>query len=158
MFFSTYKQTSDEIYSTRVKAFPYVFHMLTLSSAVSPSQTYERHNAEKNNGQTRAEIWLSGDQLTTYSDPSRNWTYCLQVRPAESQTIIFSVFCLFVFCFVLFYFLATSWGMWDLSSQTRNQTHVPSIRIMESQPLDHQGSLWTIILGYEHPGRWRVTP
>ena len=104
MFFSTYKQTSDEIYSTRVKAFPYVFHMLTLSSAVSPSQTYERHNAEKNNGQTRAEIWLSGDQLTTYSDPSRNWTYCLQVRPAESQTIIFSVFCLFVFCFVLFCF------------------------------------------------------
>jgi len=52
----------------------------------------------------RAEIWLSGDQLTTYSDPSRNWTYCLQVRPAESQTIIFSVFCLFVFCFVLFCF------------------------------------------------------
>ena len=44
-----------------------------------------------------------------YSDPSRNWTYCLQVRPAESQTIIFSVFCLFVFCFVLFCFVFTFW-------------------------------------------------
>ena len=39
-------------------------------------------------------------------------------------------------------FLATPWSMWDLSSQTRDQTDAPCYGIAESLPLDHQGSPW----------------
>ena len=43
-------------------------------------------------------------------------------------------------CPILFLFLATQRGMRDLSSPTRDRTHVPCSRSSESQPLDCQGS------------------
>ena len=46
-----------------------------------------------------------------------------------------------VFAFFLFFkFLATSHGMWDLSSLTRDQTCAPCSGSAESEPLDRQGS------------------
>ena len=39
-----------------------------------------------------------------------------------------------------FYFLAFPLGMWDLSSSTRDKTHTPSSKSMESWPLDLQGN------------------
>ena len=41
---------------------------------------------------------------------------------------------------IFFYFLATLYSLWDLSSLTRYGTSVPSSRNLESQPLDPQGS------------------
>ena len=51
--------------------------------------------------------------------------------------IIFKVFIEFVTVLLLFYILVFwLWEMWDLSSQTRDQTHIPCIR---RQSLNH----WT---------------
>ena len=38
--------------------------------------------------------------------------------------------------YIVFYVLAILCGMWNLSSQTSDQTGVPCIRSVESQPLD----------------------
>ena len=47
------------------------------------------------------------------------------------------------FCFC---FLAVPHGMWNLSSPTRDWTHVPCGRSAESQPLDYQGSPWVLVI------------
>ena len=44
-------------------------------------------------------------------------------------------------CF-FFFFLAVQPGTWDLSSSTRDWTRTPCLGSTESEPLDHQGSLY----------------
>ena len=46
-----------------------------------------------------------------------------------------------IFPFLSLQFLATSLGIWDLSSPTRDQTYTPYSGSAESEPEDHQGSL-----------------
>ena len=47
----------------------------------------------------------------------------------------------FLFFFSFFFWLCCgACGLWDLSSQTRDQTHIPCSGSLESQPLDWQGS------------------
>ena len=42
---------------------------------------------------------------------------------------------------ILFFLLAAPHGVWDLSSPIRDRIWIPCISSMESQPMDHQGSL-----------------
>ena len=51
-----------------------------------------------------------------------------------------------IFPFLSLQFLATSLGIWDLSSPTRDQTYTPYSGSAESEPEDRQGSLWKYIL------------
>ena len=66
-------------------------------------------------------------------------------------TVGFFLFCfgLVFFCFfgVLFHFLflAALCGIWDLRSRTRDGILAPCSGSMESQPLDHQGSLQCLL-------------
>ena len=151
-FFSTDKQTSDQMYSIHVKAFPYVFQMLTLSSALSLKPRWDLMQKKQwpdqswNLTHIRQQPVPETNSPPTVTRPGAEPTICKsdlqKVRPLPS--VIFC-FVLFSVVFFFFYFLATSQGMWDLSSQTRDRTHVPSIAITKCQPLDHQGSPWIII-------------
>ena len=52
------------------------------------------------------------------------------------------------FCgvYYFYFFLAMPHGMWNLSSPTRDWTHVPCGGSTESQLLDHQGSPWILVI------------
>ena len=66
---------------------------------------------------------------------------------------------------VLFLFLATLCGTWDLNSLTRPRTRAPCSGSEESQPPDHPGILWcfscsrlTLGIGRVHPGHSHPAP
>ena len=73
--------------------------------------------------------------LWDLSFPTMAWTWVIAVKaqswPLDHQGMPQNGF---------FFFQATLWGIWDLSSLTKDQTCAPCIGNVESYPLDHFGS------------------
>ena len=72
--------------------------------------------------------------------PKNKSQTCLRWRGREPETKLLRLWILGRRSFPFFFFLAVPWGLWDLSSLTRDLAQALSSESLVSKPLGHQGA------------------
>ena len=93
--------------------------------------------------------------LSTLTCSTDYHCWCMYINRGKKCCIFLQK--LIIFKIFIIIFLVLPHSLWDLSSLTRNQTHAPCIRSMESYPLDHQGS-FPEVNSYLFPGIYSSKP